>query len=128
MVARVVHAQNAEACRRVGLFEVFDAQVAPENRLQTRGERVCVKTKPAENIHQVRDAHGHAARFEHLVNHRIDANQPVRDGVLGMKAQVDELGIGHVGLAEVRNCDEEERSAARTGDLAKHPPPQGRFG
>ena len=128
VIARVVHAQNAEACRRVGLFEVFDAQVAPEDGLQARGERMRVKTKPAENIHQVRDAHGHAAHFEHLVNHRVDANQPVRDGVLGMKAQVDELGIGHVGLAEVRNCDEEERSAARTGDLAKHPPPQGRFG
>ena len=126
VVARVIHAENAEARGRLGFFEVFDPQVAPENGLQARGERVRVKAQPAENIHQVRDPHGHAARFEHLVNHRVDANQPVRDGVLGMKAQVDELGIGHVGLAEVRNCDGEEKSAARTG-ARRSVPSRGRF-
>ena len=54
-----------------------------------------IETQSPENIHQVGNPDGNAAALHHGMQNGIDANDPVGDGVFGVKAQMNELGGLH---------------------------------
>ena len=54
-----------------------------------------VKAQAAEDVHQVRNAERHPAHFKSLVNGGVDAHEPVRDGILGVKTKMNETGLSH---------------------------------
>lgn len=77
MVALMIHAVDAEPIRLLQVLRIHDPQVASENRLDAGGERMRIKTKAAENIHQIADADGHASALFHCMDHGIHANDAV---------------------------------------------------
>ena len=72
---------------------VLDLDVAAKDGLETSRERMRVKAQAAEDVHQVRNAERHPAHFKSLVNGGVDAHEPVRDGILGVKTKMNETGL-----------------------------------
>ena len=95
VVPRVVHAVERHPVGIVGELVVLDLDVAAEDGLETGGERMRVKAQAAEDVHQVRNAERHPAHFKSLVNGGVDAHEPVRDGILGVKTKMNETGLSH---------------------------------
>ena len=95
MVALAVHAEDAHAVGLRRVVPVADLEVAPEDGLQPGGKGMRIEAQAPEDVHQVGERQRPAASLHHLVNRRVDADDPVRDGVFRMKSKMNEFGFGH---------------------------------
>ena len=59
------------------------------------GKGMRIEAKAPEDVHQVGQRQRPATALHHLVNRRVDADDPVRDGVFRMKSKMNEFGFGH---------------------------------